>query len=147
MRSGGRAAQNRGGRAGFRSRSRRAGRLIECRITAEDAEHDFRPAIGRVSYLHLPNAPGVRVDTFLTDGAEISANYDSLLAKVICYGANREEARRRMLLALDDVVIVGLHHTTAFLRDVIASEQFERGELSTHFVDDHFNRMALRHRS
>jgi len=115
------------------------GATIECRITAEDAEHDFRPAIGRVSYLHLPNAPGVRVDTFLTQGIEISANYDSLLAKIICYGANREEARRRMLLALDEVVIVGLHHTTAFLRDVIASEQFERGDLSTHFVDDHFH--------
>jgi acetyl/propionyl-CoA carboxylase alpha subunit len=114
------------------------GATIECRITAEDAEHDFRPAIGRVSYLHLPNAPGVRVDTFLTEGTEISANYDSLLAKIICYGANREEARRRMLLALDEVVIVGLHHSTAFLRDVIASGQFERGELSTHFVDDHF---------
>ena len=116
------------------------GATIECRITAEDAEHDFRPAIGRVSYLHLPNAPGVRVDTFLTQGTEIGANYDSLLAKVICYGANREEARRRMLLALDDVVIVGLHHTTAFLREVIASEHFERGELSTHFVDDHFGK-------
>src|SRR5208283_3130664 len=60
------------------------GATIECRITAEDAEHDFRPAIGRVSYLHLPNAPGVRVDTFLTEGTEISANYDSLLAKIIC---------------------------------------------------------------
>ncbi|HLI78951.1 MAG TPA: hypothetical protein VKV03_03150, partial [Candidatus Binataceae bacterium] len=115
------------------------GATIECRITAEDAEHDFRPAIGRVSYLHLPNAPGVRVDTFLNEGIEVSANYDSLLAKVICYGANREEARRRMLLALDEVVIVGIHHTTAFLCDVIASEQFARGELSTHFVDDHFN--------
>src|ERR1700736_1376067 len=114
------------------------GATIECRITAEDAEHDFRPSIGRVSYLHLPNAPGVRVDTFLTEGTEISANYDSLLAKVICYGANREEARRRMLLALDEVMIVGLHHTTAFLRDVIANGHFERGELSTHFVDDHF---------
>ena len=69
------------------------GATIECRITAEDAEHDFRPAIGRVSYLHLPNAPGVRVDTFLTEGTEIGANYDSLLAKVICYGG--ELARRR----------------------------------------------------
>src|SRR5208337_3801419 len=51
-----------------------------------------------------------------------------------------EDARRRMLLALDEVVIVGLHHATAFLRDVIASGHFERGELSTHFVDDHFSR-------
>jgi len=115
------------------------GATIEGRITAEDAEHDFRPAVGRVSYLHLPNAPGVRVDTFLTQGIEVSADYDSLLAKVICYGANREEARRRMLFALDDVTIVGLQHTTAFLREVIASEHFVRGELSTHFVDDHFS--------
>jgi len=114
------------------------GATIECRITAEDAEHDFRPAVGRVSYLHLPNAPGIRVDTFLTDGIEVSANYDSLLAKVISYGATREEARRRMLLALDEVTIVGLHHTSAFLRDVIASEQFARGDLSTHFIDDHY---------
>ncbi len=114
------------------------GATIECRITAEDAEHDFRPAVGRVSYLHLPNAPGVRVDTFLTQGTEVGADYDSLLAKVITYGANREEARRRMLMALDEMVIVGLSHTGAFLRDVIASEHFARGDLSTHFVDEHF---------
>lgn len=115
------------------------GAAIECRITAEDAEHDFRPVIGRISYLHLPSAPGVRVDTFIAEGTEISPSYDSLLGKIICYGANREEARRRMLMALDEVAIVGIHHTTAFLRDVIASAQFERGELSTTFVDDHFN--------
>jgi acetyl/propionyl-CoA carboxylase alpha subunit len=114
------------------------GATIECRITAEDVEHDFRPAIGRVSYLYLPNAPGIRVDTFLTAGIEIGANYDSLLAKIISYGANREEARRRMLMALDEVTIVGVHHTTPFLRDVIASEHFARGELSTHFVVEHF---------
>src|SRR5208283_2351596 len=53
---------------------------------------------------------------------------------------NREEARRRMMFALDEVTIVGLHHTTAFLRDVIASDQFACGELSTHFVDDHFSK-------
>jgi acetyl/propionyl-CoA carboxylase alpha subunit len=114
------------------------GATIECRITAEDAEHGFRPAVGHLSYLHLPNAPGVRVDTFLTEGVEIGAYYDSLLAKVIAYGASREEARRRMLMALDDIAIVGINHSTAFLRDVIASEHFAGGELSTHFVDDHF---------
>jgi len=116
------------------------GASIECRITAEDAEHDFRPAVGRVSYLHLPNVPGVRVDTFLAENLEVGADYDSLLAKVICHGATREDARRRMLLALDQTVITGLQHTSAFLHDVIASEQFARGELSTHFVDDHFSK-------
>ena len=111
---------------------------LECRITAEDAEHDFRPAIGKVSYLNLPTAPGVRVDTFLTNGAEVSSYYDSLLAKIICHGADREDARRRMLMALDEVTIVGITHTTAFLREVIASDYFGRGELSTHFIEDHF---------
>jgi acetyl/propionyl-CoA carboxylase alpha subunit len=116
-----------------------SGWAIECRLTAEDAEHDFRPSAGKVSYLHLPMGPGIRVDTFLTAGAEISSNYDSLLAKIICHGATREDARRRMLMALDEVTIAGVHHTAAFLREVIASDYFARGDLTTHLVDDHFS--------
>ncbi len=117
-----------------------SGWAIECRLTAEDAEHDFRPSAGKVSYLHLPTGSGMRVDTFLTSGAEVSSDYDSLLAKIICHGATREDARRLMLMALDDVTIAGVHHTAAFLRDVIASEYFARGDLTTHVIDDHFNR-------
>jgi 3-methylcrotonyl-CoA carboxylase alpha subunit len=62
------------------------------------------------------------------------------LVKIICHGADREDARRRMLMALDEVTIVGISHTTAFLRDVIASDYFGRGELTTHFIDDNFRR-------
>jgi len=115
-----------------------AAHAIECRVNAEDAAHDFRPATGTVLRLTLPAGPGVRVDTHLTAGAEISPYYDSLLAKVICWGESREQARQRMLAALDEFSLLGLHHSAAFLRDVIASSPFAAAELSTRFIPEHF---------
>jgi acetyl/propionyl-CoA carboxylase alpha subunit len=76
------------------------------------------------------------VDTHLLPGTEISPYYDSLLAKVITYGATREEVRRRMESALSEFSLLGVRTTAAFLREVIASETFARGELSTHFVPE-----------
>jgi acetyl/propionyl-CoA carboxylase alpha subunit len=111
------------------------GHAIQCRVYAEDAHNDFRPAAGPVLYLQLPAGPGVRVDTFLTPGIEIGTHYDGLLAKVIAYGTDREEARRRMLAALDEFMLTGVAHTAAFLRDLIASDDFARGEFSTTFVN------------
>jgi acetyl-CoA carboxylase, biotin carboxylase subunit len=112
------------------------GTAIECRINAEDPLHDFRPATGTVLQLGLPAGPGVRVDTHLFPGTEISPYYDSLIAKVISYGATREEARRRMVSALNEFSLLGVRTTAYFLREVIASEMFEHGDLSTHFVTD-----------
>src|SRR5207302_9889857 len=110
------------------------GAAIECRINAEDPTHDFRPATGAVIQLALPSGPGIRVDTHLLQGMEITPYYDSLIAKVISYGANREEARRRMTVALGEFSLLGVRTTASFLRDVIASEPFARAELSTQFV-------------
>ncbi len=112
------------------------GHAIECRVYAEDAHNDFRPAGGSVLYLQLPAGPGIRVDTWLAPAIEIGTHYDGLLAKVIAYGADRDEARRRMLAALDEFVLTGVTHTAAFLRDLIASEGFARGEFSTTFVSE-----------
>jgi acetyl/propionyl-CoA carboxylase alpha subunit len=112
------------------------GVAIECRINAEDPLHDFRPATGTVIQLALPAGPGVRVDTHLLPGTEISPYYDSLIAKVISYGATREEVRRRMAVALSEFSLLGVRTTADFLREVIASEMFARGELSTHFVPE-----------
>ncbi len=112
------------------------GHAIECRIYAEDARNDFRPAAGPVLHLQLPAGPGTRVDTFLTRGIEIGSHYDGLLAKVITYGHDREEARRRAVVALDEFMLTGVLHTASFLRDVVASERFARGELSTGFVSE-----------
>ena len=114
------------------------GAAIECRVNAEDAAHDFRPAVGPVAHLALPSGPGVRVDTHLAAGAEVSPYYDSLIAKVITWGQDRELARKRMVAALDEFSVLGPHTSAAFLRDVIASEPFARADLSTRFLPEFF---------
>ena len=111
------------------------GCAIECRIYAEDSDHGFRPAVGTVLGLRLPAGPGVRFDTHLTNRTEVSAFYDGLLGKLICFGAEREEARRRMLAAFDEFAILGVTNTAAFLRDLVASEEFKRADLSTRFLE------------
>ncbi len=112
------------------------GAAIECRINAEDPQQDFRPATGTVLQLALPAGPGVRVDTHLLTGTEITPYYDSLIAKVISYGNTREQARRRMLVALGEFSLLGVRTTAEFLRGAIASEMFARGDLSTRFVPE-----------
>jgi acetyl/propionyl-CoA carboxylase alpha subunit len=114
------------------------GCAIECRIYAEDPEHDFRPATGKVAYLNFPSGPGVRIDSHLTSGLEVTSYYDGLLAKLICWGENREEARWRAVLALGEFALVGVINTAAFLREVVEGDAFRRGELSTHFLQEFF---------
>ncbi|MHB8384702.1 MAG: acetyl-CoA carboxylase biotin carboxylase subunit [Candidatus Binataceae bacterium] len=114
------------------------GHAIECRINAEDAAAGFRPATGTVFELRIPAGPGVRFDTHLTRGTEVGVFYDGLLGKLITYGADREQARTRMLGALDELAILGVTNTAGFLRDVVASETFARADLSTRFIEEHF---------
>ncbi len=116
------------------------GHAIECRINAEDAAAGFRPATGTVLELRVPAGPGVRFDSYLARGTEVGAFYDGLLGKLITYGADRKQARTRMLGALDELAILGVTNTAGFLRDVIASEAFARGDLSTRFIEEHFPR-------
>ena len=118
------------------------GAAIECRIYAEDAEHNFRPATGEVHYLNLPAGPGVRVDTHLAPGARVSAFYDGLLAKLVCWGADREQVRVRMAAALGEFSLLGVTNTAAFLRDVMASEAFRDARLSTRFLEQFFPRWS-----
>jgi acetyl/propionyl-CoA carboxylase alpha subunit len=115
------------------------GAAIECRINAEDPEHDFRPATGTVLHLSVPGGPGVRFDSHLVRGAEMTPWYDGLLGKLICYGADREEARGRLVDALGEFALLGVTNNAAYLRDIIASEQFRDARLSTHFIDEFFS--------
>jgi acetyl/propionyl-CoA carboxylase alpha subunit len=115
------------------------GAAIECRINAEDPEHDFRPATGTVLHLSVPGGPGVRFDSHLVRGAEVTPWYDGLLGKLICYGADREEARGRLVDALGEFALLGVTNNAAYLRDIIASEQFRDARLSTHFIDEFFS--------
>jgi acetyl/propionyl-CoA carboxylase alpha subunit len=114
------------------------GAAIECRIYAEDAARDFWPATGRVEHLNLPAGPGVRVDTHLRPGTPISAYYDGLLVKVISAGETREDARRRMVLALGEFALLGVTNTAAFLRDVVDSSAFAEAKLTTGFLHNFF---------
>ncbi len=120
-----------------------SGAAIECRINAEDPEHDFRPATGTVLHLNVPGGPGVRFDSHMTRGAEVTPWYDGLLGKLVCYGANREEARGRLVNALSEFALLGVTNNAAYLRDIIASEQFRDAKLSTHFIDEFFSQWKI----
>ena len=137
-----RTIANRGGRQGFGAAAPR-GAAIECRINAEDPEHDFRPATGTVLHLNVPGGPGVRFDSHLARGAEVTPWYDGLLGKLICYGANREQARGRLVNALGEFALLGVTNNAAYVRDIIASEQFRDAKLSTHFIDEFFSAWKL----
>jgi acetyl-CoA carboxylase biotin carboxylase subunit len=109
---------------------------IECRITAEDAEADFRPQTGIVTQYIVPGGPGVRVDSHLYPGYEVPPYYDSLLAKLIVWGKTREEAITRTRRALDEFVIEGLPTTIPFLRRLVDHPGFVRGETYTRFIQE-----------
>jgi acetyl/propionyl-CoA carboxylase alpha subunit len=96
-----------------------------------------------VLQLSVPGGPGVRFDSHLTRGAEVTPWYDGLLGKLICYGANREEARVRLVNALGEFALLGVTNNAAYLRDIIASDQFRDAKLSTHFIDEFFSRWEV----
>jgi acetyl-CoA carboxylase biotin carboxylase subunit len=111
------------------------GHAIECRINAEDPEHDFRPSPGIITAFHAPGGPGVRVDTHVYAGYSVPPQYDSLLAKLVVHGNNREEARSRAFLALEEFIIEGIHTTIPFLEEVLRHPDFVAGQIDTHFVE------------
>ncbi|MCU0651968.1 MAG: acetyl-CoA carboxylase biotin carboxylase subunit [Candidatus Omnitrophica bacterium] len=112
------------------------GAAIECRINAEDYENNFMPSPGKIETLNLPGGPGVRVDTHIYPGYQISPYYDSLVAKVITYGANRDEAIKTMKRALNEFIIGPIKTTVNFHQLLLDNPLFLKGEVSTHFVQD-----------
>ncbi len=111
------------------------GHAMEARVYAEDPEHGFLPSSGTVHVLREAEGPGVRVDSALVAGIEISPYYDPLLAKVIVHGATRAEAIRRLDLALAETVVLGLRTNVGFLRRVLAHEAFCEGALRTDLLE------------
>ncbi|MDK2880681.1 MAG: acetyl-CoA carboxylase, biotin carboxylase subunit [Clostridia bacterium] len=110
------------------------GAALECRINAEDPEKDFRPCPGTITEYLPPGGPGVRVDSGIYPGYRIPPYYDSLLAKLITWGRNRQEAIRRMERSLSEFRIAGVKTTIDFLRRIMENENFRRGEVDTLFV-------------
>jgi len=121
---------------------RRHGWAIECRIIAEDPLQDFRPHSGTITRLIQPGGPGVRVDSGLYEGYEVSPYYDSLLAKLITWGETRTEAIRRMRRALDEYRIIGIPTTIPFHRQVMDAADFVAGVYDTSFLDSSFSMSA-----
>lgn len=114
---------------------RLVGHAIECRINAEDPSRNFMPSPGKVSTYHVPGGPGVRVDSHVYEEYVIPPFYDSMIAKLIVTGENREEAICRMDRALAEFIIEGVATTIPFHQKVIRSEEFRRGDFGTGFVE------------
>ena len=114
------------------------GWAIECRIAAEDPFNDFLPSTGKVSFVSEPGGPGVRVDSALYNGVDISYPYDPLIAKLCTWVRNRQEAIQRMPRALLEFKIVGVSTNIPFHLQVMNNSHFMAGRLDTAFLEKHF---------
>ncbi|PYP54292.1 MAG: acetyl-CoA carboxylase biotin carboxylase subunit, partial [Gemmatimonadetes bacterium] len=108
---------------------------IECRITSEDASNNFLPSTGRIEHLHLPSGPGVRWDGGVESGSEIGLYYDPLLAKLIVWGADREQAVTRMRRALVDLIVQGVETSRDFHIRVMDDDDFRRGAIDIQWLE------------
>ena len=120
---------------------RQTGWAMECRINAEDPTQGFRPSPGRVEFLHLPGGPGVRVDTALFNGCELSPWYDSLAAKVVVYAPTRLEAIRKMRRALEELIIEGFPTTADLCHLILYQPDFVKGRYDTGFLEQHMDEL------
>ncbi len=112
------------------------GHAIECRVTAEDASRGFAPQTGAIEWYRAPGGTGVRVDSHLYSGYVNPPYYDSLLAKVLVVGNDRDEALRRMRRALGEMEVAGVRTTLAFLRELLDDQRVVRGETHTTLVEE-----------
>jgi acetyl-CoA carboxylase biotin carboxylase subunit len=108
---------------------------IECRITSEDASNNFLPSTGRIHHLHLPSGPGVRWDGGVESGSEIGLYYDPMLAKLIVWGADREQAVTRMRRALVDLIILGVETSRDFHIRLMDDDEFRRGAIDIQWLE------------
>ena len=111
------------------------GHAIECRINAEDPEHDFRPSPGRISGYLPPGGPGVRMDSHVYTDYQIPPYYDSLIGKLIVWGPDRPTAIKRMKRALRECALTGVPTTIGFHQKILETPEFLRGEVYTNFVE------------
>jgi acetyl-CoA carboxylase biotin carboxylase subunit len=110
------------------------GHAIECRVYAEDPENNFLPSPGRISFLRVPAGPGIRDDSGVTEGDEVSIYYDPMISKLAAWGRTRTEAIDRMRRALDEYAVGGIKTTLPFFREIVRDEEFIAGHLDTGFI-------------
>jgi acetyl-CoA carboxylase, biotin carboxylase subunit len=117
-------------------RAPRRGHALEIRVNAEDPANDFAPSPGRVSRLRVPLGPGVRLDTYIEDGALVPPHYDSLLGKLIVWDESRPETIARTLRALGELRVEGVPTTRELAIDILRSEEFSSGRYSTGYLEE-----------
>jgi acetyl-CoA carboxylase biotin carboxylase subunit len=110
------------------------GHAIECRINAEDP-YRFTPSPGKITSYHPPGGPGIRVDSHIYQGYSVPPNYDSMIGKVIAYGANRDQAIGRMRVALSEMVVEGIQTNIPLHREMLNDIRFLRGGVSIHYLE------------
>ena len=110
------------------------GHAIECRINAEDP-YNFVPSPGKITTFHMPGGPGVRIDTHAYAGYTVPSNYDSMIGKLITYGASREQAIARMRIALSEMMIDGIKTNVPLHADLMADNAFHLGGTSIHYLE------------
>jgi len=115
------------------------GWAIECRINAEDPYNDYLPSTGTITTIRLPTGPGVRVDSGVYPGYEVTPYYDPLISKLICYGETRGEAVLRMRRALEEYRIMGVKTNIPFHQHMMDSHRFLSGQFDTKFVEERFS--------
>jgi acetyl-CoA carboxylase biotin carboxylase subunit len=111
------------------------GHAIECRIYAEDPDNNFFPSPGKISLLLLPSGPGIRRDSGMYEGWTVPIDYDPLLAKLIGYGTDREQATSRLRRALNEYFVGGIKTNLSLFRRILNDEDFKAGRLDTGFLD------------
>ena len=116
-----------------------SGHAMEVRLYAEDAAHNFLPQTGQVLRWEPELLDGVRIDHGLVEGQEISPFYDPMLAKIIAYGATRDDARRKLVRAVEECVLLGVNGNQRFLANLLANPEFASGNATTAFIAEHFN--------
>ncbi|MFL6299232.1 MAG: acetyl-CoA carboxylase biotin carboxylase subunit [Terriglobales bacterium] len=111
------------------------GHAIECRVYAEDPENNFFPSPGKITRLMVPSGPGIRDDSGVYQGWTVPLDYDPMLSKLIAFGPTREQARTRLLRALDEYFVGGIRTNLALFRRILRDEKFVSGDLNTGFLD------------
>jgi acetyl-CoA carboxylase biotin carboxylase subunit len=120
-----------------------SGSAIECRVYAEDPDHNFMPSPGTITHLREPSGPGLRLDSGIYPGFTVPLDYDPLLAKLAAWGPTRDRAIGRLDRALVEYSVAGIRTNLAFFREILADPEFRAGRLSTSFLDGFFSRRTL----
>ncbi|MDG6228525.1 MAG: acetyl-CoA carboxylase biotin carboxylase subunit [Candidatus Thermoplasmatota archaeon] len=119
------------------------GHAMECRIYAEDPKNGFLPSVGTILKLEEPTGPNIRVDSGILADNHVSPYYDPMLSKLITYAENRTECINKMTWALSHYVILGVTSNITFLKEVFNNHEFEKGNTTTHFIDNYFKEWTI----